>query len=180
MFFKKRKFPVAAFLLVCSLFLSACLSDIELKGFFTPFITSEASQTVSSEEVLPKSPLLYCKVGRGTVLFGRKWYSFKDSSFSIYQGERTRIKIIGKRNKKEREIQIFFDKCGQKMVFCPVTDFAQGKRISCASMYALKEDLEQGIKRTFNVPSVIRDGTISCAFLQEKMKSLAIPPSRGR
>ena len=180
MSFKKRKFPVVGTLIVCSFFLSACLSDIELKGFFTPFVTAEVLEITSSEEVLSESPLLYCKIGRGTVLFGRKWYSFKDSSFSIRQGERTRIKITGKRNKKEREIQVFFDECGQKMLFCPVTNAAPGQLISCASMYALKEDLEQGIKRTFNVPSVIRDGTISCAFLQEKMKSLAIPPSRGR
>ncbi|MCK5518957.1 MAG: hypothetical protein KAI61_06040 [Alphaproteobacteria bacterium] len=177
MFYKKRKLPVIAALIVCLLFLSACLPDMRLTRFFTSPVTSGVSQqqAVPLKKASPKSPPLYCMVGRGAFLFGKDWYDFKDAMFSIRQGERASIQITSIRNKKEMVIQVFFDECGQRLLFCPVTDAAPSQLISCASLYALKEDLQHGIKRTFNIPDSVKDGTIACAFIQEKLKSLTAP-----
>ena len=176
MFFKKRKLSVIAALIFCLSFLSACLPDMELTRFITlPEVFVSSKQAVPMEEVSPELPLLYCKVVRGSALFGKNWYAFKNSMFSLRQGDRTSIQITSIRNKEEMEIQVFFDKCGQKLLFCPVTEVTPDQLISCASLYALKEDLHQGIKRTFNIPDAVRDGTIACAFLQEKLKALTAP-----
>ena len=57
---------------------------------------------------------------------------------------------------------------------------APSQRISCTSLYALEEDLQDGIKRTFDIPSVLRGGAITCAYSQEKLRPLGIPPASGR
>ncbi|MFH1158217.1 MAG: hypothetical protein V1721_04960 [Pseudomonadota bacterium] len=171
MSFEKRKLPVIAASIACLSFLSACLQDMGLTEFFTlPVASGEQQQAVSLEASLPVSPSLYCRVGRGSALFGQDWYAFKDALFSLRQGDRTSIQITSTRNKEEMVIQVFFDGGGQKLLFCPVTDVAPGQLIPCASLYALKEDLQQGIKRTFDIPAAVQDGTITCSFLQENIR----------
>lgn len=76
-------------------------------------------------------------------------------------------------------VQAFFDRSGQKMVFCPVVDAPPGQRIACASLYALDEDLHDGIKRTFDIPDAVRGGAITCAYEQKKLKKLVSYPSGG-
>jgi hypothetical protein len=69
-------------------------------------------------------------------------------------------------------IQALFDGDGQKLIFCPFLNVAPDQRISCSSLYALEDDLQAGIKRTFDIPSAVRGGSITCAYTQENLRSL--------
>ena len=82
-------------------------------------------------------------------------------------------------------IQALFDGSGQKVIFCPFliksgpnTPPPPDQRISCSSLYALDDDLHDGIKRTFDIPAAVRGGAITCAYEEEHLRSLK-PPAGG-
>jgi hypothetical protein len=122
---------------------------------------------------------VYCKAGRGSALFGHTWYDFQDTSFRLFRGERVDIQIPRKNETEAMTIQGLFDENGQKMVFCPVLDVPAGHRIACTSIYMLEDDLQSGIKRTFDIPNAIRGAAITCAYMQENLKSLNTPAAGG-
>lgn len=126
-----------------------------------------------------QSPPLYCKIGRGSAIFGHDWYDFSDTMFMLYDDERMNIKIPHVRGAGELTVQALFDRTGQKLIFCPMLDAPPGRRIACASLYALDDDLHDGIKRTFDIPDALRGGAITCAYQQAKLKKLTSYPAGG-
>jgi len=169
--FKIRKLPIKAVLISCSLLLSACLSEPDRP----PIAVSQMTTPAPS----PALPPLYCRVGRGSALFGHDWYDFNDALFILHRGDPVNLKISSSRNGGEMTIRAVFDGGGQKLIFCPFINAASSQQIFCTSLYALEEDLQEGIKRTFDIPGVVRGGGITCAYSQEKLRPLATPAVGG-
>lgn len=169
-------FLLAAFLVSGFPLLSACVPGMATDNHPS---TVEVSQ-ITTPIAKPDMPPLYCKAGRGSALFGREWYDFSDTTFPLQQGTSAHIKISRQRSTEEMTIHAFFDGNGQKIIFCPfVVEAAPTERISCSSLYALEGDLKEGIKRTFDIPSAVRGGVITCAYDQEKLQSLVTPAAGG-
>jgi len=163
---KIRKFQVAAALLPCMLLLSACLPEIADNP---PLDVSQVATALEN----PETPPLYCKVGRGEALFGRNWHDFNDTLFALHRGSRAPVKISRSRSMEQMKIEAFFDGNGQKLIFCPFIKAAPNQRISCSSLYALDDDLKDGIRRTFDIPSALRRGVITCAYDQSRLRPFA-------
>lgn len=119
-----------------------------------------------------RGPSLFCKAGRGAIQLGRGWDDFSDTLFILYPGERTNVTLPNIHKTASLAIQAFFDHEGQKIIFCPVVEGPPDQRIACASLYALDADLNEGIKRTFDIPSALSGGSITCAYQLTKLRKL--------
>jgi hypothetical protein len=157
----------AVFLAACPLLLSGCLMGPDPP--IPPVSVAEVTMPAAAQD----NPPLYCKIGRGSALFGRDWYDFKDVTFMLNRGVPADVRLTRIHSFQEMTIQALFDGSGQKLIFCPFLSVEQDQRISCSSLYALEDDLNDGIKRTFDIPSAVRGGSITCAFAQEKLRPLA-------
>lgn len=122
-------------------------------------------------------PPLYCKVGRGSALFNHDWYDFNDVVFALPRGVPTNISLTRAHSTQQMTVQGLFDGGGQKLIFCPFLNVGAGQRIACNSLYALDDDLKDGIKRTFDIPAAVRGGFITCAYQQERLRVLT--PGEG-
>ena len=175
---KMKKSLAAAVAIACFLTLPGC-KDASLSGKDLEPPTISVAKPVPPAETVLSGPLLHCKVGRGSALFGRDWYDFDETDFLLHKGGHINITLSRRRSTDTMKIRAIFDAEGQKIVFCPVVDGPPGQQIRCASLYALEDDLRDGIKRTFDIPNAVRGGEISCAFQQENLKSLETPPAGG-
>lgn len=117
-------------------------------------------------------PRLICRAGRGTALFGKAWLPFDDTDFVIPAGNRMNITLKKKSGQGAAVMQGLFDNEGQKIIFCPVVEGPPDARIACTSLYALDDDLAAGLKRTFDVPELVRGAAITCAYAPENLKNL--------
>lgn len=159
--------------LVCVFLLSAC-ADMHLPS--NPWSrndnTYNAAASVAATPAAPGVPV-YCMVGHGAAHFDAKgWHDFSDGSFTLRDGERVNVTLKSKRGGHSAAFQGIYDKTGQKMLFCPVRVGAPSERILCGSIYALEDDLQFGIKRTFDVPDAIMGATISCASERKRVMKL--------
>jgi hypothetical protein len=118
---------------------------------------------------------LYCRVGRGSALFAHNWYDFDDVTFLLHRGHPANVQLSRVRSDEKMTIQALFDGAGQKLIFCPFLNVPQDQRITCASEYALEDDLNDGIKRTFDIPAAVRGGFVTCAYAQENLRPLSVP-----
>lgn len=161
----KGFFKIAVFSLVTGL--SAC-AGFEMPGFGgpqQPVYQPLSSSLATMAAPRPSGPLeeVTCKIGKGQAKFGKGWQDFSTVSFRMVDGDRTNVTLMPLRGSGSAEIQAIFDHEGQKLVFCPLVDAAPGQQIPCASIYTLDDDLDMGIKRTFDVPDAVASGTITCA-----------------
>ncbi|MBI1214776.1 MAG: hypothetical protein GC185_03030 [Alphaproteobacteria bacterium] len=163
--------------LICPLF--ACLlvagcSHMPSFGFMGPKYQPLDSDVAAM--AAPAAPggtrKLYCKVGNGSAHFGKKWRDYDSDDFLLAQGRRVNVTLTEKKGGETMAFQGYFDDAGQKMIFCPVVSGPPDKRIPCASLYALDDDLSLGIKRTFDIPGAVRGANITCAFRREKLRKL--------
>ena len=164
--------------MACPLLLTGCLTDnISMwpPGIWpsSPPIPPVSVAEVTTSPAQPDTPPLYCKIGRGSAQFGRDWYDFKDVLFSLQRGEPANVRLTRVHSTEEMTIQALFDGSGQKLIFCPFLNVDQNQRISCSSLYALEDDLQDGIRRTFDIPSAVRGGSITCSYTQEHLRPLA-------
>lgn len=118
------------------------------------------------------TPPVICRIGKGVAHFGKTWKEFSDAEMSIPANNRSNVVLSARKGSDRLSLQGFFDADGQKMIFCPVIDAPPETRIDCTSVYALGDDLDMGIKRTFDVPDAIRGGAITCAFSASKLRNL--------
>lgn len=118
------------------------------------------------------TPPVICKIGKGVAHFSKTWKEFSDTEISIPANSRNNVVLSARKGSDRLPLQGFFDADGQKMIFCPVIDAPPETRIDCTSVYALGDDLDMGIKRTFDVPDAIRGGAITCAFSEAKLRKL--------
>ncbi|MBU6475539.1 MAG: hypothetical protein KGL10_00035 [Alphaproteobacteria bacterium] len=124
----------------------------------------------------PDTPPLICKIGRGSARFSDGWHDFRDATFTLYDGVSGAVSLTAVHSAQKMTLQALFDKRGQKLLFCPTIEGAADGRIACASIYALQSDLDAGIKRTFDVPEAERDGDITCAYTEDRLRSFKLPP----
>jgi hypothetical protein len=176
---KQGKMFFAVLVLMASL-LSACdrlpaLSQLGLNLGIPAYqpVTSDASSVVAmAAPHAPDSPstLVYCRVSRGAAHFGEKWQDFQIADFALPPDARVNVPLVPVRGNGEVSFQAFFDSAGQKMLFCPLISGPPDRRVSCTSIYALDEDLDAGIKRTFDIPHAIEGGVISCAYSADALR----------
>ena len=181
---------LAATLVIFPLLLSGCVTDSyfdKINPFSSPPpIPPVSVAAVTTPPAQPDTPALYCKIGRGSALFGRDWYDFSDALFVLHRGDPANVAITRVHSTEQMTIQVLYDGSGQKLIFCPFLNVGPGRngpntnsgasapdqRISCSSLYALEDDLNDGIKRTFDIPSAVRGGAITCAYIQEHLRPL--------
>jgi hypothetical protein len=176
---KTQKILIAALLAPCLLALAACMPDIGILSDDYKKPEVPVSAITTPPEPQKTGPTLYCKAGHGEALFGTGWQEFRDTTFALPQGQYVNVKIPRLRNNEVMTVQALFDNSGQKMIFCPLVDAAPGQRIACSSLYAMEDDLQDGIKRTLDIPNALRGGAITCAYRQANLKPLTLPSSGG-
>jgi len=115
---------------------------------------------------------LQCVVELGSAQFQKGWYDFEPSEFKIKNGERLKIELVRKKKSEKSYILGRFERDKQKLVFCPYLNVAKDQKVPCASYYALEDDFEHGIRRTFDVPKAVRGGTLRCGYNQAGPKIL--------
>lgn len=129
---------------------------------------AKAAAPMPTDPANPATPPkpLHCIIEKGSALFGKSWRDFSPSRFDIIQGERITISLNGaKTSGQSMTIQVRYDDSGQKLVFCPFKEnLSPSAKITCASIYALEDDLAMGIKRTLDVPEALRSGVLRCGF----------------
>ena len=113
-----------------------------------------------------------CIVGKGAARFARGWYDFDEAYFPLRDSQRVNVTLRRRGTQDSMAFQAVFDTDGQKMLFCPIRSGPPGQRIVCASRYMLEDDLQAGVKRTFDIPDAVRGATISCAFDRAKMPKI--------
>ncbi|MBW7910797.1 MAG: hypothetical protein H3C49_05920 [Alphaproteobacteria bacterium] len=169
---------LAAPLFVCMLLVAGC-ETVGLPMPSWPSRTADyqvvddpmAAQAVPAAQ--PGSGAVNCTVGKGAARFNRGWYDFDEAKFTLRDSQRVNVTL--RRRGAQQDTMAFqgvFDTAGQKMLFCPIRSGPPDQRIVCGSLYMLEDDLQMGVKRTFDIPDAIRGGTISCAFDRAKMPKL--------
>ncbi|MBI3440821.1 MAG: hypothetical protein HY052_03290 [Proteobacteria bacterium] len=165
---KTLKLAIAVILAPCLLLIGGCLPNLGVPRQTLAVELPPSSRSSGQHQ----GPPLFCKAGRGTALFGADWDDFSDVLFMLYSGERASVRVVRAHSSEGITIQAFFDHDGQKLMFCPVMDGAPDQRIACASLYVLDDDLNAGIKRTFDIPNALRGGAITCAYQQSHLRKL--------
>jgi hypothetical protein len=177
---KIQKMLGALLLASCLLPLTACSDMGVLSDDYKQPTVAVAAITTPPPPVPQKvTPTIYCRIGRGEALFGNTWHDYTETTFALPQGDYINVSIPRPRSTENMTVQALFDNSGQKIIFCPVIDGPTDQRISCFSIYAMEDDLHEGIKRTLDIPRAIRSGTVSCAYQQEHLRVLAVPVSGG-
>lgn len=115
---------------------------------------------------------LTCVTGKGQAMFGRNWKPFSQVSFTLAEGARTNLSLSSSSGGDRSNLQGIFDRDGQKIIFCPIVGGPATQQISCASLYALDDDLDMGIRRTFDVPAAVMGAEISCAYNPARLQKL--------
>lgn len=142
-----------------------------------PPLNNEPVAIRAAPESPPEPPSsgkkVFCRVGKGSARFSSGWLDFLETEFTLVDNVTGHIPVTGEKKESGTSFQGLFDWKGQKITFCPETKgLAAGEKISCTSIYALDEDLSAGIKRTLDVPAVIRGGGVSCASSPDKIQKL--------
>jgi len=115
---------------------------------------------------------LHCRAGRGSARFGKKWLEYDETEFRLTPQSRVNVPLGAKSGGGEAMFQAMFDLEGQRIVFCPLVGGRPDERVSCASIYALEDDLRMGIKRTFDIPDAVRGSSITCAYDKGRFRKL--------
>lgn len=120
-----------------------------------------------AEQADPQSPTdtkpLHCQLGQGTARFDKVFAEYQTVRFDLYETSRANITLTSKKG-AQISLQGIFDHPGQKIIFCPVRTGAPDQTIACNSFYALDEDLNMGIRRTFDIPDAVTGSTITCGY----------------
>jgi len=164
-----KKIRILLFLLPLFLGLSACMPT-EIRplsewSVFKKSPSSSASPAQSAAEPAksrPYGPVINCAIFEGQAQFPSGWFPLQNTDFKIRRGETNSFVLHSKKN-ETREIYVRLDDTGQKMVFCPETgDAGKNGKVACYSIYALEDDFDAGIKRTFDVPKAVRGSEMTC------------------
>ncbi|TNE29535.1 MAG: hypothetical protein EP349_06400 [Alphaproteobacteria bacterium] len=135
----------------------------------TPSSSPTTQQSVQHTAPAPRpyGPFIQCTVFEGQAQFPSGWFPLQNTNFKIRRGDNDSFTLRSKKN-ETREIYVRFDDAGQKMVFCPETDEAgRNGKIACYSIYALEDDFDAGIKRTFDVPKAVRGSEMTCKTISK-------------
>ena len=162
-------------------FVSFCLAALLLSGcaaapqkpIFQPLTLDLSGDLAPRDPALPPGSDVYCVVAQGTALIDRQWRAYAQTGFILPgNGMMSSVRLQSTRGGGSAAMRAYYDEPGQKMIFCPVLSAAPGGVIDCASLYAMNQDIADGIKRTFDVPDAIQNAHISCAFDQTRLLPL--------
>jgi hypothetical protein len=174
-----RRFFRSVFILVVALLPAGC-ADMQgmaqwkpsfMQQNFTP-LTDDVAAMAAAPQSGEGAPVL-CSLGSGAAHFDKGWLDFKKSDFILPPGgQQASIPIQAVKGGNRASLRGFYDEAGQKMIFCPLVDGPPDERIDCFSLYVLGDDLDVGVKRTFDVPDAIRGASITCAHDKNKLQPL--------
>jgi hypothetical protein len=155
-------------------------SDLSLENMFAKKPDAEANyKPLSSEVAVIAAPQqdgdpgpggVVCRVSKGSAHFGERWLDFEPAEFTLPVDTRVSVTLDAAHGDGQMKFQSWFDAKTQEMLFCPVIDGPPDKKIPCASIYALDEDLAMGIKRTFDIPGAVGGSALTCAHTPDKLK----------
>lgn len=162
--------PVVAFGL---LLLSACAGspDMNFLGPRYDQVTADITRAAAPTKV-SRTRSLSCAVANGSARVGKKWHEFNRTDFTLSRDMAVNVTLYPRKGGEGLTFQGAFEPDEQKMIFCPVVNAAPGTRIACFSLYALDEDLQAGIKRTFDIPNAVQGSYITCAYDKSALKKL--------
>lgn len=155
------------------LLLSACTGspDMNFMGPRYDQVTVDITRAAAPAKT-GKTQSLPCAVANGSARIGKKWYEFNKTDFTLSRDMAVNVTLYPRKGGEGLTFQGSFEPDEQKMIFCPVVNAAPGTRIPCFSLYALDEDLQAGIKRTFDIPNAVQGAFITCAYNKSALKKL--------
>jgi len=157
--------------LLLPLLLGACESMPHMDVFGPKYepITYEVAR-MAAPQAPNAAPPVYCRASKGSARFDGAWKDFATADFTVVPAARAPVNLSPLKGAGALNLEAYFDDDGQKIIFCPVMDGPPEKKIPCSSIYALEDDLQDGIKRTFDIPDAVQGGAISCAYDAGKLK----------
>lgn len=162
--------------LVCVLsvvLLASACSMMEKKPVFQPLTLDLSGDIAPRDPALPPVGDVYCVVGDGTAMINKQWRPYDKTGFVLPgTGQMSSVRINAASGSASATLRAYYDEPGQKMIFCPTVTNNPDGVIDCASIYAMNEDLNDGIKRTFELPNGIQSGHISCGYDQNNLRPL--------
>ena len=175
-----RKCSRSAFVALLAAHLGACTT---LQDFAGRVGGPGGFDSLSSEVAVMAEPVdpfykgqgkdVICVIGKGAGRFGRSWADLAQTHIALpYQGQPVLVSLPARKGSQQTELEAYYDAPGQKMVFCPLVDVPSASSIPCLSLYVLEDDLQAGLKRTFDVPDAVRSAAISCAFSKDRLLKL--------
>lgn len=170
----KLSTPLKALPLILLLTLGGCNGMPDFSGMMGPKFKPLDSDVaaMAAPEPVGQGKSLYCVAGRGNALFAKSWLPLADTEFRLTPMSRANVTLQPAKGGPEAQIQAMFDLDGQRIVFCPLKDGPPDARVSCSSIYALEDDLQAGIKRTFDIPEAVSGASISCAYDRAQLQKL--------
>lgn len=173
-----QKKTYLAFLLLSALFLGGCGYMPDFSGKSTPKMAGPNYRPLSADiaamasaPAAPGAMTLYCHVNAGSAKFAKGWQSYQPGDFTLAENQRTAVQFRSARG-DILNVQGMFDRGGQKLIFCPIVEGPKDRQIPCNSLYALDDDLQTGIKRTFDIPEAVMSGELMCAASAENLQAL--------
>lgn len=165
----KRLFPL---LLIFSLTACEGLPKLNFPGAgYRPLGSAVAETAAPLPDGARAEDALYCRVSKGNAKFGERWEDFKTADFYLPPDMRIAVTLASARGGGELTFQSWYSRKTQEMLFCPVVDGPPDKKIPCAAIFALDDDLNDGIKRTFDIPHAVEGGVITCAHDAQNLKN---------
>lgn len=166
--------PKTVIPLILLLTLGGCNGMPDFSGMMGPKFKPLDSEVaaMAAPEPVGQGKSLYCVAGRGNAHFTKSWLPLADTEFRLTPMSRANVPLKPAKGDGRASIQAMFDLDGQRIVFCPLKDGPPDERVSCSSIYALEDDLQAGIKRTFDIPEAVSGASISCAYEREHLQKL--------
>lgn len=165
---------MSSLLLACAaLLLSSGCSMVQKQPSFQPLTLDLSGDIAPRDPSLPPAGDVFCVVGHGTAMIDKQWRAYEPTGFVLPgNGMMSSVRIEADRGSSFATMRAYYDEPGQKMIFCPTVSTSADGVIDCASLYAMNEDLRDGIKRTFEVPNGVMSGHISCGYDQARLLPL--------
>ncbi len=157
----------------CALLLASGCTMVQKKPSFQPLTLDLSGDMAPRDPSLPPGGDVYCVIGDGTAMIDGQWRAYDSTGFVLPgNGMMSSVRIDAARGSTFANMRAYYDEPGQKMIFCPTVSRSADGVIDCASIYAMNEDLRDGIKRTFEVPNGVMSGHISCGYDQNALRPL--------
>lgn len=154
------------------LLVSGC-SVLDKKPGFQPLTLDLSGDIAPRDPSMPPAGDVYCVIGDGMAMLDKQWRAYDSTGFVIPgNGMMSSVRLTAARGSASGTMRAYYDEPGQKMIFCPTTTTNPDGVIDCHSIYAMNEDLRDGIKRTFEVPHAVLSGHISCGYDQNNLRPL--------
>lgn len=136
-------------------------------------ITSDVAEMAAPTGLDPGARPVLCRVQKGAAQFETGLKEFSPADFAVWPKGRTNVTLTasGFFAQGKFTFQAYFDDEGQKLIFCPLVAGPLDRKIACSSIYALEDDFNEGIKRTFDIPQTVFGGQMTCAYSKSAFRN---------